>query len=242
MESYTDSMLVRIFDFLGPRGPSIGRALRLVPSHHIVMENIMRGKDQPEQQGWGGTSWRKWDLKPTSYFYPERDIADGRLTSRSTKSQLADEFHDKIVLSREQSTRFLASLKQDTKLLADNNAVDYSLFLVRITPQNGILQGRETAPESSTSDATPRVAPLPIPEPQSWRTGISSADGKHVFRAVILDFFWAKHMSRPKLMTLLINTSNLVGGHGPMSITTTPEEYRERFMNMCRDAVEVRDC
>ena len=241
MESYPNSMLVRIFDFLGPRGPSIGRALGLAPSHHIVMENIMRGQDQTEEQG-SAALWEKWDLKPASYFYPERDIADGRLTSDSTKRQLADEFHDKIVLTHEQSSRFFASLELDTKLLADHNAVDYSLFLVRITPQGSGSPRQEAAPEEpSGSDATPGKAPLAVPEPQSWRTGIASRDGKHVFRAVLLDLFWAKHKSRPRLMTLLITLWNLVGRHGHMSITTTPDEYRERFLKMCRDVVVVED-
>lgn len=98
------------------------------------MENITHGWPQMEEHV--GETWEKWDLKPTSYFYPERDIADGRLASDSVKSRLVDTFHDKISLTREQADQFFGSLELDTELLAEHNAVDYSLFLVRITSQN----------------------------------------------------------------------------------------------------------
>jgi hypothetical protein len=41
-------------------------------------------------------------------------------------------------------------------------------------------------------------------------------------------------------MTGLIKTYNLVSGHGPMSVTTTSDEYRERFLKMCTDMIEVQ--
>jgi hypothetical protein len=199
---------------------------------------------QQEAKKRGGMEWESWDLKPTSYFYPERDIADGRLTSEATKNQLADEFHDKIVLSREHADQFFSSLEIDTALLAKCNAVDYSLFLVRFKTESGDA-GRVTDPASEeTGDETiiPQDPPAVPPEPPSWRTGIPSADGKHVYRAAVLDFFWAKHKIQPILMTFLINTWNLlIHHHGPMSITTTPEEYRERFLKMCRKYVEIKD-
>lgn len=233
MATHPRSLLVRICDFLGSSKISLGRILRLAPSHHIVMENIMFGRQLAKERG--EADWEDWDLKPTSYFYPERDIAEGALTSEATKSQLADEFHDKIILTQEQADSFFASLEDDTKLLAKHNAVDYSLFLVRIkTPE------RNTEPESSAM--VPTAPPSVPPSPPSWRTGIASVDGKHIFRAAILDFFWAKHKIQPRFMTLLITLWNLlISKQGHMSITTTPEEYRQRFMKMCRGIVEVRD-
>lgn len=241
MATHPKSLLVRITDFLGCRHAALGRILRLAPSHHIVMENIMYGQEEAKKKG--GMDWEQWDLKPTSYFFPERDIADGRLTSEATKSQLADEFHDKIILSRQNADEFFAALEADTELLAAHNAVDYSLFLVRIKSQNED-PGSVTDPGQDTSadDVVPTDPPAAPPAPPSWRTGIPSADGKHIFRAAVLDFFWAKHKVQPKLMTFLINTYNLlIHHHGPMSITTTPEEYRQRFLRMCHDYVEVRD-
>ena len=235
MAARPPSLLVRIYDFLSVSGLSIGRIFRSAPSHHIVMDNIMYGRDEAKRQG--EADWEHWDLKPTSYFYPERDIAGGALTSEATKDQLADEFHDKIILRREQAEDFFASLEVDTKLLAEHNAVDYSLFLVRMkTPQ----QAAASMPPPGESGVV-STNPPPVPSlPPSWRTGVASADGKFIFRASILDFFWAKHKMQPKLMTLLIKLWNaLISKHGPMSITTTPDEYRDRFLNMCRDIVEV---
>lgn len=222
-----------------------------------------RGRRSDESQKRGGdvdvdVDWEDWDLKPTSYFYPERDIADGALTSEATKSQLADEFHDKIRLNKEQADEFFERLEEDTRLLAEYGAVDYSLFLVRMqtttstsTP-SGSSPGQEpdAAAASSSSEAVteavleevapPTEGPSVPPGPPSWRTGIASADGKYIYRASILDFFWAKHKLQPMVMTVLIKLWNLlISKQGPMSITTTPEEYRQRFLKMCRSYVEV---
>ncbi|KAL2135943.1 hypothetical protein VTI74DRAFT_6171 [Chaetomium olivicolor] len=235
MATHPRSLLVRICDFLGASRWSIGRLLRFAPSHHIVMDNIMYGREEAKKRG--EEAWEHWDLKPTSYFYPERDIAGGALTSETTKSQLADEFHDKIVLSRDQAEDFFASLEADTKLLAEHNAVDYSLFLVRMRPPR--QTGAPPAPPAESS-MIPTNPPSIPPPPPTWRTGVASADGKYIFRASILDFFWAKHKVQPRFMTLLIKAWNvLVSKDGHMSITTTPNEYQERFLKMCRGIVEL---
>lgn len=216
------SFLVRICDFLGPSGASLGRLIKSAPSHHIVMDNIMYGRSEAKERG--EPEWEHWDLKPMSYFYPGRDIAGGALATEAAKDGLADEFHDKIVLRREQADDFFATLEADTKFLAEYNAVDYSLFLVRMK--------KTTTPANSSGNLSE----------QTWRTGVASADGKYVFRASILDFFWAKHKVHPRLMTLLIKLWNLaIHRSGPMSITTTPDEYRERFLKVCRDIVEIKD-
>ena len=51
MATHPRSLLVRICDFLGATGPSIGRLFRLAPSHHIVMENIMYGRAAAKARG-----------------------------------------------------------------------------------------------------------------------------------------------------------------------------------------------
>ncbi|KAK4237932.1 hypothetical protein C8A03DRAFT_15554 [Achaetomium macrosporum] len=237
MATHPRSLLVRICDFLSAYGPSLGRIFGLAPSHHIVMDNIMYGREEAKKRG--EAEWEHWDLKPTSYFYPERDIAGGALTSEATKSRLADEFHDKIILSREQAEDFFSSLEADTKLLAEHNAVDYSLFLVRMSAPGPTAASVSSPAESSMVPSQPPSVP---PTPPTWRTGVASADGKYIFRASILDFFWAKHKVHAKFMTLLIKLWNvLISKHGPMSITTTPDDYRERFLKMCRGIVEIKD-
>ncbi|KAH8898386.1 SAICAR synthase-like protein [Thozetella sp. PMI_491] len=242
MASHAESMLVRITDFLWAPGMSLGKLFGLAPSHHIVMENIMYGQEEAKKRG--EVSWESWDLKPTSYFYPERDIANGRLTSEATKDQLADEFHDKIILDEQSAASFFAALEADTQLLASHNAVDYSLFLVRMQVQG--KRPEEVVDDSGSSggaDASviPTEPPAVPPGPPTWRTGAASADGKHLYRAALLDFFWAKHKPQAKIMTLLVKMWNvLVSREGPMSITTEAGEYRERFLRMCREYVEIR--
>ena len=244
MAAQPKSLLVRISDFLASPHTSLGKILRVAPSHHIVMENIMYGRDEAKARG--DLDWEQWDLKPTSYFYPERDIADGRLTSEATKAQLADEFPEKIVLSQEQADQLFASLESDTALLAQHNAVDYSLFLVRIQTESGdaehVADPEQDPQQTDGQRVIPQDPPAVPPEPPNWRTGVPSADGKHVYRCAVLDFFWAKHKLQPRFMTFLIDTWNLlIHHHGPMSITTTPDEYRQRFLKMCHKYVEVRD-
>lgn len=210
----------------------------IIPNYHIVMENLLVGKDEGE--GSGGEEWQSWDLKPTTYFFPERDIADGRLTSEATKSKLADEFHDKIVVTQAEADDLMRQLEADTELLTNNGAVDYSLFLVRIplsSPHNPFADqpGVDNAPQA------PEYPPFAPPNPPTWRTGIKSADGKYVFRCAILDFFWAKHKTHAKFMTGLIKMYNVVDRQGPMSITTGSKEYRERFLGMCHGFLDVQD-
>lgn len=238
MASQPLSLLIRITEFLGWSHTALGGLLGLVPNYHIAMENLLIGKTEAKASG--GGDWQSWDLKPTSYFFPERDIASGNLTSQATKSKLADHFDDKIVLSQAEKDSFLAQLKKDTALLAENKAVDYSLFLVRIPlsqPQNAFADD----PEIDNAPQTPDYPPFAPPGPPTWRTGVRSADGKFVFRAAVVDFFWAKHKIQPRLFTLLIKAWNLVDRQGPMSITTTPDEYRERFLEMCEEIVEIKD-
>ncbi|KAL2410321.1 hypothetical protein ABEF95_007690 [Exophiala dermatitidis] len=218
MESHPQSLLVRITDFLGWKYHSLGGLLGVAPNYHLVMENLLHGQDED-------SNWQSFDLKPMSYFFPERDIAGGKLASQATKSKLADEFNDKMRLSQSQADEFLNTLEADTELLARHNAVDYSLMLVRIPRPS-------TIPASSDD-------PFRDPEPLDWRTGVPSQDGKWLYRALILDFFWAKHKVRAKLMTLLVDAWNLIDRKGPMSITTTAPEYRGRFFDMCREIVQV---
>ncbi|KAI1086507.1 SAICAR synthase-like protein [Rostrohypoxylon terebratum] len=237
------SLLVRITDFLESTHQSVGVMLGLAPSHHIIMENVLYGKPQEAQEN-SKTKWESWDLKPTSYFFPERDIAGGALASEATKSKLADEFHDKIQLSDAQATQFKRQLESDTLLLANCNAVDYSLFLVRISsadtpedePQSPLQPG-----QIDGESVPPAQPPFSPPNPPSWRTGVASSNGKEVYRAAILDFFWAKHTIHAKVMTGLIRGYNLIDDRGPMSITAESKEYRDRFLNMCGELIEIQE-
>ncbi|KAI4605986.1 hypothetical protein J4E83_010252 [Alternaria metachromatica] len=225
MELNEDSLLVRITDLLYCPTATVGAAVGTAPSHHIIMENILYGKSScsKAQQ----KRWETYDLKPNDYFYPERDVANGRLTPESVKERLIDEFEDKIRVTIDQKEELVAQLSRDSKILQGNNAVDYSLFLVRYP-----------------ADLNSGDVPPPPGRGSTWRTGVVSRDGKWVYRAIVLDFFWAKDALQAQTMTGLVklfNTLKFGKDHGPMSITTTSDEYRQRFLGMVEDMVEVPD-
>ena len=167
--------------------------------------------------------WESYDLKPMSYFYPERDLMDGRLAPDSVKSRLADKFEDKIRVTKSEARELKEQLEIDTKQLAHTNAVDYSLFLVR-------FPASLNPPTTTTKQS-------------AWRQGIADRNGEWKYRAVLLDFFWAKHKLRARAMTGLVGSFQWLRGKKDehMSITTTPEEYRERFLKMVDEMIEPQD-
>lgn len=228
MELNQDSLLVRITDLLYSPTYTIGAAIGTAPSHHIIMENILFGKSScsKNQQ----KQWETYDLKPNDYFYPERDIAGGRLAPESVKERLIDEFPDKIRVTIDQKEELVAQLTEDSKLLQAHNAVDYSLFLIRY-------------PADLNSSDNDKI-PTPPGRGSAWRNGVVSRDGKWIYRAIILDFFWAKDSLQAHTFTGLVKAFNKLKwgkDHGPMSITTTSDEYRQRFLRMVEDIVEVPD-
>jgi hypothetical protein len=210
MKENPESMLVRITDFLHSPVRTFGSLFRITPAHHIIMENILYGKDGDEE----GHKWETYDLKPATYFYPERDLAGGQLASESTIDRLLDTFEDKIRVTRHDGQELIDQLTIDSKLLMECNVVDYSLFVIRYPQEN---KNNVAALESRTS---------------IWRSGVPSTDGKWIYRAVMLDYFWAKHKLQAQFMTGLIKSFNLISRRGHMSITTTAEEYRKRFLHM----------
>lgn len=218
MAGHPDSLLVRITDFLKSPFTTIGAILRLTPAHHIIMENVLC--DRPSEAD-VGQKWETYDLKPIDYFYPERDLLPETLVREDVLDRLVDVFEDKIRLTKPQYNELRQTIDQDTAFLQSVNAVDYSLFLVRF-------------PANQTPGKTVgRVDP--------WREGITSTDGRWKYRAVLLDFFWAKHKLHAQALTGVVQTFNVVGRFGPMSITTTAEEYREKFLQMLDGMVELRD-
>jgi hypothetical protein len=214
MRNHPESLLVWIIDYVYAPYRSIGSILRISPAHHIIMENVLYGKEADP----ASEKWETYDLKPIDYFYPERDLVPDPLVSKDTLSRLADKFEDKIRLSRKNYEAVKRTLETDTAFLASANIVDYSLFLIRF-------------PASSTPGSLGRKT--------QWRVGVTSVDGKWKYRAVVLDFFWAKHTLHAQAMTGAVQAFNVIGRQGPMSITTTAEEYREKFLTMVDEMVEV---
>ncbi|KAL6886109.1 SAICAR synthase-like protein [Trichoderma longibrachiatum] len=220
-----DSLLVRVTDLLCVPYPTLGGLLGIEPTHHVVMENLLYGLDVDSDTA----RYETYDLKPNDYFFPERDIANGRLAPQSVKDRLVDRFPDRIRVSQQATEELLALLSTDTEFLADSNVLDYSFFLVRYA------RSRESHfdvfnPFSTQTSSAER-------QTNSWRTGVVSSDGQWVYRAILLDFFWARHKLRAKAMAGLVATFNTWAGYGPMTITTEPSEYRARFMRMVKKLV-----
>lgn len=214
MRDHPDSILVWITDYLISPYVTLGTIFGCTPAHHIIMENILCGRsDDPASE-----RWETYDLKPIDYFYPERDLLPAPLVSDATLDKLADAFNDKLHLWRKDYEKFIQVMKEDTKFLEDANAVDYSLFLVRI-------------PAMSSPEVLGRQSP--------WRAGLPSADGKWKYRAVILDFFWAKHKLHAQALSGVVQTFNVVGRKGHMSITTTATDYRQKFLQMVQEMIEI---
>lgn len=200
----------------------------MAPPFHIVMENILYGKSSCSKKD--QERWETYDLKPNDYFFPERDIAGGRLAPESVKDRLIDEFPDKIRLTIDEKEDLIAQIAKDTKILQESNAVDYSLFVIRYPAELA----------SADSDSIP----TPPGKESPWRAGLLSRDKKWIYRAVLLDFFWAKDAFQAQAMTGLVNTFNFLKwgrDHGPMSITTSSDEYRMRFLKMVEEMIEVPD-
>ncbi|KAG5923431.1 hypothetical protein E4U42_004962 [Claviceps africana] len=248
MRTHPSSLLIRITDMLYAPRATIGTILGIQPRHYIVMENLLHGLGDNPQGASGGTSggaakWETFDLKPDDYFYPERDVAGGRLASDQVKDGLVDEFPDRIHAASLVKQELIDILLEDTKFLARSNVVDYSLFLARFPKSevaaaasasasasaSALASATATASAADFEDDDATTATLVSP---SWRTGVPSTDGKWIYRAVLLDFLWAKHKARAQTMTGLVGAFNLLFKKGPMSITTEPGEYRARFMDM----------
>jgi hypothetical protein len=66
MARYPKSLLVRITDFLHTTYGGLGSILGIAPSHHIIMENVMYGKEGDTLKD----KWENYDLKPTTYVRP----------------------------------------------------------------------------------------------------------------------------------------------------------------------------
>ena len=177
------------------------------------MTNTLVGRDQDPLRD----KWEKYDLKPIDYFYPERDLFPDPLVSKEIMKKLADKFEDKVRISRDDYKDLMTILEEDTEFLCSANAVDYSLFLVRFPA--------ESEPGTVGDNR--------------WRAGVTSADRKWKYRVAVLDFFWAKHTLHAQAMTGVVQMFNVIGHKGPMTITTTAEEYRTKFLTMVNEMMEI---
>ncbi|KAM0462357.1 hypothetical protein ACHAPV_003832 [Trichoderma viride] len=237
MTAYPGSLLVRITDMLYVPGSYLNRLLGLSATHLVIMENLLHGKEKEENEN-ARAQWSTYDLKPDNYFFPERDIAGGSLSSESVKNKLVDQMPSRLRVSSQMKDQLFTLLNADTEFLANSNVVDYSLFLVRLpgpSQQPKSQSSKKFAASNDTQLAARRN------DEETWRNGVTSIDGKWIYRIVIIDFFWARHMLQPRILSGLVKTFNIFAKKGPMSITADPIEYRGRFMNMVHKLMSGSD-
>lgn len=237
MTVYPCSLLVRVTDMLYVPGSNLNRLLGLSATHLIIMENLLHGKEKEKNEA-ARAQWSTYDLKPDNYFFPERDIAGGSLSSENVKTKLTDQMPNRLRVTAQMADQLFEILSADTEFLANSNVVDYSLFLVRLPGPGQHLKSQSSTNFAASSD-TPLAARRN--DKETWRNGVSSIDGKWIYRIVIIDFFWARHKLQPMILSGLVKTFNIYAKKGPMSITADPIEYRERFMNMVHKLMSGSD-
>ncbi|KAL6908635.1 SAICAR synthase-like protein [Trichoderma evansii] len=233
MTTHPGSLLVRVTDMLYVPGMNLSRILGLSATHLVVMENLLHGKEKENEDI--KAQWSAYDLKPDNYFFPERDIAGGSLTSQNVKNKLVDKMPSRLRVSAQMADQIFDILNADTEFLANSNVVDYSLFLVRFPGPCQHLKSHSTTEFADTLQAARRN------DKETWRSGVTSIDGKWIYRIIIIDFFWARHKLQPKILSALVKAFNIYAKKGPMSITTDPFEYKRRFMNMVHKLISGSD-
>ncbi|PTB46687.1 hypothetical protein M441DRAFT_156826 [Trichoderma asperellum CBS 433.97] len=233
MTTHPGSLLVRITDMLYVPGINVSRLLGLSATRLVVMENLLHGKENEKNEN-ARLQWSTYDLKPDNYFFPERDIAGGSLTSKNVKNKLVDEMPSRLRVSAQMADQIFDILNADTEFLANSNVVDYSLFLVKFPGPGQHIKSQSTTEFAASDDTLPAARRY---DKETWRNGVTSIDGKWTYRIIIIDFFWARHKLQPKILSGLVKTFNVYAKKGPMSITTDPIEYRRRFMNMAHKLI-----
>ena len=212
--STTDSqgqptLLCQITDVLASFDYRLGDWLGISPSHYVVMANVLEGLDTAR-------GCRKWDLKPQSFFEPTRDLVPDPVKTEQAKSGLADELDDEIVLTRREKSLLMQQTERDTAFLQDMKTIDYSLLLGRYPVD------MFHPPHQDGGERDPMA--LPAEGTTDFVRGIRSADGKWVYKMVLLDFFW----NTEQLMAKVVKAAGKLLPE--QTVTTEPERYRKEFL------------
>lgn len=65
-----------------------------------------------------------------------------------------------------------------------------------------------------------------IPQPETFFSGVKSADGKWVYKMCVLDFLWNVKQLHPKII-------QVAGAALPeQTVTTQPNRYRKEFLKL----------
>lgn len=114
------TMINKIFDMLYSFDHRIGEWIKASPSHYIILENIAFDKKD---------DWEMFDLKPTSYVEPYRDLVPERLQLSGVTDVLPPS--KPLLMSSASRAEHLSQIRKDLNFLADLGCVDYSVLVVR---------------------------------------------------------------------------------------------------------------
>jgi hypothetical protein len=128
--SNPNSLLTHICEILYNFDHRIGGMFGCAPAHYVVMSNLLIPMphasaasnigdeeiaqdgygDEGHEEGFGG--WTKWDLKPTSFWEPTRDLIPDSIKTGQMITGLADGLSedDRMVLSMEQKSDLMLVL------------------------------------------------------------------------------------------------------------------------------------
>lgn len=185
------------------------------------------------------------------------------LKSEATKSGLADTLEPeiRIKLTESQYTSLLKVILKDTEFLQNLGVVDYSLLFGRFPASSKdalpvplgfehhvILADRAASHTPSRLSTVLRPnEPSHRDERSNWDSdgdapsgadfigGVLSSDGEWIYRMTIVDFLW----NVDKFVPVAMRTAGKAIHMPDQTITTQPQTYRDAFLKMIDEYVEV---
>ncbi|KAG5961039.1 hypothetical protein E4U58_004432 [Claviceps cyperi] len=234
VKTHPSSLLARVTDVLYAPRATLGSILGIQLRHHIIMENLLQGLGNNRDGATDDVKWETYDLKPDDSFVPEYDLADGAsLRSDEAVYRFVGEILDQVDAPPLVKQELIDILLEDTKFLARSNIADYSLFFARF-PKAEVRSAATVEGEEDQIASTAQVSP-------SWRSGVSSTDGRWIYRAGLMDFLWSTRKTCAKERTGFVGALSSLFKKGRDLVPKEPEEYRSEFMNMVRRQLTRRD-
>ncbi|KAG6303897.1 hypothetical protein E4U09_003740 [Claviceps aff. purpurea] len=234
VKTHPSSLLARVTDVLYAPRATLGSILGIQSRHHIIMENLLQGLGNNRDGATDDVKWETYDLKPDDSSSPEHDLTDGAsLRSDEAVQGFVGEILDQVDAPPLVRQELIDILLEDTKFLARSNIANYSLLFARF-PKAEVRPAATIEGEEDQIASTVQVSP-------SWRSGVSSTDGKWIYRAALLDFLWSTHKTCAKERTGFVGAFSSLFKKGRDSIPTEPEEYRSEFMGVVRRQLSRRD-
>jgi hypothetical protein len=114
------TMINKVFDALYSFDHRFGEWIKASPSHYLVLDNIAFDKKD---------DWEMFDLKPTAYLEPYRDLVPERLQLSGVTDVLPAS--KPLLMSSTSRAEHLSQIRKDLDFLASLGCVDYSVLVVR---------------------------------------------------------------------------------------------------------------